>query len=101
MEKERKNNKRVVWDGHIYDLPSDLGAAIAFLQEQMEKIPAEARPDACLDINDTDVEIRFWAPETDDELVGRLKVQAQRRRIAEETEREQFKRLQEKYGEKT
>lgn len=99
MEKARRTKKRFGHEYHVYEMPENVLGLIASLQEKLAEVPEPFRDDATFEFDgEHRFQILYWSPETDDELIDRLKIEAQRQRMAAAAERAQLQRLQEKYG---
>lgn len=107
MDKARQVVTRYLCSDSPYSLGLDtkLSDAITILQKKLQEIPKPYRDTAQIEFRNRssygesyeNVEITWREPETDDELIYRLKVEAERARIGTEKERQQFKRLRAKF----
>lgn len=106
-DKARKIVTRYLYSDSPYSLGIDakLSEAISILQKKLQEVPAAFRNTAEIEFRNRssygesyeNVEITWQEPETDDELIYRLKVDAEHKRIKSEKEREQFKKLRAKF----
>jgi hypothetical protein len=87
--------------------PVHMDKFIAWLQEQLSKIPPPFRASAKIEIeseggydgdHNATITIKYWRPETPDETQRRIAEIDRTRSLAEVRERELLKSLQDKYG---
>lgn len=112
LTKSQMNKARNIVTRYLYsDSPYSLGIdakltkAIAILQKKLEEVPKAYRDTAAIDFSNShsygesyaNVEITWQEPETDQELIYRLKVDAEHKRIKSEEERAEFKKLRAKF----
>lgn len=107
IDKARQNITRYLVDGAPYrvDFPDTLPAAIEWMQKKLGEIPKASRAkatclfDTSMSYGETypNIEINFSEPETDAEVVRRIKIDRERARIAESKERAQFQNLKSKF----
>ena len=107
MDKARQIVERHLCSDSPYSLGLDtkLSDAIAILQKKLGEVPKAYRHTAEIEFRNRheygesyeNVEITWREPETDDEVIYRLKVAAEHARIGTEKEREQFKKLRSKF----
>jgi hypothetical protein len=108
LEKQRRTVTRYL----VQDSPGSLGipdtltGAIAWMQEQKDKIPDRCRKSAKFDFGTSieygetypEIMISYEEHETDKEVIERIKVERERSRVAQKAEREELRKLQQKYG---
>lgn len=106
-EKQRKIVTRYLISDAPYSLhiPDTLTGAIAWMQKQLKAVPAAYRSKAKFEFGTTssygetyaNIEITYPEPETIAELTLRLKIEAERGRILENSERDKFNKLKTKF----
>lgn len=111
IQKHRKQVTRYLLQDAPYSLgiPDSLTGAIVWMQRKLRSIPKECRKSASFRF-DTSTEygetypqltISYSEPETDKEVIERIKWDGERRRITEAAERQKLKQLQKKYETKS
>lgn len=112
MSKVELEKRRITVTRYLYsDSPYSLGlndkltTVIAILEKKLSKIPKAYRDTAEIEFRNRmsygesyeNVEITWTEPETDEELMQRLQIEAERARVAADKERAQFKKLRDKF----
>jgi hypothetical protein len=107
MDKARRRVTRHLYSDSPYSLGvnTKLSAAIELLQKKLVEVPKAYRHTAEIEFGSRTsygesyehVEITWTEPETDEELLYRLKVEAEHKRRSTENERAQFKKLRDKF----
>jgi hypothetical protein len=107
MDKARRIVTRYLCSDSPYSLGLDtkLADAISILQKKLQEVPKAYRDTAEIEFRNRseygegyeNVAITWREPETDAELIYRLKVEAEHARIGSEKERAQFKKLRAKF----
>lgn len=103
FDKARKKVTRYVYSDSPYGLGLNdkLSKAISILEEKLSAIPKEYRDTAQIEFSNRmeygetyeNVEITYESPETDDELMRRLTIEAERSRIALDRKRAKLAKL--------
>lgn len=107
VEKARQKVTRYLISDTPYGLniPSTLPGAIGWMQKQLKAIPKQCQKAACFEFVATmkhgetypKIEITYVEPESDAEVVTRVKIERERTRIAEACERAKLENLKAKY----
>ena len=107
MDKARNIVTRCLYSDGPYSLGlnAKLSEAIAILQKKLQEVPKDHRDTAEIEFrirheygeSYENVAITWREPETDAELIYRLKVEAEHARIGTEKEKAQFKKLRAKF----
>lgn len=87
------------------DLPDKFEDVIQWMRDKLKEVPAACRKSARFNFDTSYehgesypcIEITYKEPESDEEVIRRLQIEAERARIAEECERAKLIQLQEKY----
>lgn len=108
MDKHRNTVTRYLVSDAPYslDIPEKMTELISWMQGKLKEIPAPCRASASLRFDTTmeygetypRIEITYTQPETDDEVIFRLQVQAERDRIKEASDRAKLAELNQKYA---
>lgn len=107
LDKKRNKVTRYLVSDRPYnlELPDTLPGVIGWLEKKLKEIPEASRAKASFEFTtdmaygDTypQIEISYTEAESDEEVVTRLQIEAERTRIAEAKERDQLERLRTKY----
>lgn len=106
LEAMRQEVRRCLVSDMPYNLkiPDTLAGAVKWMSAKLDEIPEAARAKASFEFGTTtkhgetypQIEIAYSEPETDKEVVTRLKIERERNRVADIRERAQFDALKKK-----
>lgn len=107
IDENRKEVRRTVADRHVHglDIPDKLTSAIAWFQERLNEIPDDCRDSATLDIGQdwecgetyANLAIKFYQPESDEEVINRIKIENERKRLSEQGARAEYEALKQRF----
>jgi len=107
IDKQRKTVTRYLCSDSPYELkiPDTLPGAIKWMQTKLNEIPKASRAKAEFEFGTEysygdscpNIKITYTEKETDEEVIERLQIDAERDRIREETERAKLAKLKSKY----
>lgn len=107
LDKAREKVERVLCSDmpHSLGIPDNLEAAIAWFQKKLAKIPAPCRASASVSFRSSyshgesydNIEISYDEPESDKEVIARIQIDRERKRVADAAELAKFQQLKTKF----